>query len=105
MAVRVFPVRHHSPSASRCLVELLARNPPKGILVEGPSDAQSLIPVLVDEETEPPIAILAYVAGGDGRAALDPLVTYSPEYKDRRDGARLCISTDLFVEPSRAYSC
>ena len=102
MAVRVFPVRHHSPSASRCLVELLARNPPKVILVEGPSDAQSLIPVLVDEETEPPIAILAYVAGGDGRVALYPLVTYSPEYTALREGARLGIRTDFFDVPSGA---
>src|SRR5437773_11245902 len=74
MPVRVFPVRHHSPSASRCLAALLKTNPPKAILVEGPSDAESLIPVLVDEETEPPIAILAYVAGGEGRVALYPLV-------------------------------
>src|SRR2546425_4228512 len=102
MAVRVFPVRHHSPSASRCLVELLARNPPKVILVEGPSDAQSLIPVLVDEETEPPIAILAYVAGGDGRVALYPLVNYSPEYTALREGARLGIRTDFFDVPSGA---
>ena len=51
MPVRVFPVRHHSPSASRCLAALLERDPPKAILVEGPSDADSLIPVLVDEET------------------------------------------------------
>src|SRR3989442_13217116 len=100
MAVRVFPVRHPSPSATRCLVELLARNRPKVILVGGLSDAQSLIPVLVDEEPEPPIAVLAYVAGGDGRVALYPLVSYSPEYTALREGARLGISTGFFDVPS-----
>ena len=100
MPVRVFPVRHHSPSASRCLVALLEKNPPKAILIEGPSDAESLIPVLVDEATEPPVAILAYVAGGDGRVALYPLVSYSPEYTALREGARLGISTGFFDVPS-----
>src|SRR3989442_10009322 len=100
MPVRVFPVRHHSPSASRCLVALLEKDPPKAILVEGPSDAESLIPVLVDEETEPPIAILAYVAGGEGRVALYPLVNYSPEYTALREGARLGIRTGFFDVPS-----
>jgi len=100
MLVRVFPVRHHSPSASRCLVALLEKDPPKAILVEGPSDAESLIPVLVDEETEPPIAILAYVAGGEGRVALYPLVNYSPEYTALREGARLGIRTGFFDVPS-----
>lgn len=100
MRVRVFAVRHHSPSASRCLAELLAKDPPKAILVEGPSDAESLIPVIVDEETEPPVAILAYVAGGDGRVALYPLVSYSPEYTALREGTRLGIRTSFFDVPS-----
>src|SRR5438093_13379571 len=100
MPVRVFPVRHHSPSASRCLVALLEKDPPKAILVEGPSDAESLIPALVDEETEPPIAILAYVAGGEGRVALYPLVNYSPEYTALRAGTRLGIRTGFFDAPS-----
>src|SRR2546430_15979224 len=100
MPVRVFPVRHHSPSASRALAELIAKDPPKAILIEAPSDAESLIPVIVDEETEPPVAILAYVPGGEPHSALYPFVAYSPEYTALVEGTRRGIRLGFFDVPS-----
>src|SRR3989442_2173750 len=100
MPARVFPVRHHSPSASRALADLIAKDPPKAILIEAPSDAESLIPVIVDEETEPPVAILAYVPGSETHSALYPFVTYSPEYTALVEGARRGIRLGFFDVPS-----
>ena len=66
------------------------------MLVEGPADATGLIPLLLDAETVPPVALYAYRAagvpgappaaepGGRGAAAVRavyyPFCDYSPEY-------------------------
>ena len=56
--VHLFPVRHHSPRTSAALAAFLAEVRPRVVLIEGPCDATSLIDVLVDPGTKPPVAIL-----------------------------------------------
>jgi hypothetical protein len=58
--ISVFPVRHHSPASSLLICEFIKNINPKLILIEGPSDANHLLDILTDAETEPPVAILAY---------------------------------------------
>src|SRR4051812_11416102 len=82
--VHLFPVRHHSPRAASCLRAWLETVQPELILVEGPSDAESLIPVLTDPESHPPIAILAYSTDGKPQSCMWPFVRYSPEYEALR---------------------
>src|SRR5688572_23653237 len=82
--VHLFPVRHHSPRAARCLRAWLETVQPQLILVEGPSDAESLIPVITDPESQPPIAILAYSTDGQPQSCMWPFVRYSPEYEALR---------------------
>lgn len=76
----LFPVRHHSPRSSFVLRRMLDRVRPKLVLVEGPEDANPLIPVMVDPETLPPIAILGYRTDKQPGSALWPFASYSPEY-------------------------
>ena len=83
-AVHLFPVRHHSPRAASCVRAWLESVRPELVLVEGPSDAESLIPVLTDPESEPPIAILAYSTDGQPQSCMWPFVRYSPEYEALR---------------------
>jgi len=82
--VHLFPVRHHSPRAASCLRAWLEIIQPELILIEGPCDADSLIPVLTDPESQPPIAILAYSTDGQPQSCLWPFVRYSPEYEALR---------------------
>ena len=82
--VHLFPVRHHSPRAASCLRVWLETVRPELILIEGPSDAESLIPVITDPESEPPIAILAYSTDGKPQSCMWPFVRYSPEYEALR---------------------
>ena len=49
-------------------------------MVEGPSDAEPLLDVLLDPKTEPPVAILGYRTDDTPGSVLYPLATYSPEY-------------------------
>ena len=77
---RYFPVRHHSPRATAALHAFLTEIQPRLVLIEGPSDASSLIDVICDDETEPPVAILGYRTAGEPGSSLWPLASYSPEY-------------------------
>lgn len=82
--VHLFPVRHHSPRSASCLRALLNSVRPELILIEGPSDANSLIPIITDPESEPPIAILSYSTDGTPQSCMWPFVRYSPEYEALR---------------------
>jgi hypothetical protein len=82
--VHLFPVRHHSPRAAGCLRAWLEQVRPELVLVEGPSDAESLIPIITDQESQPPIAILAYSTDGQPQSCMWPFVRYSPEYEALR---------------------
>ncbi len=99
-AVAIFPVRHHSPAASLHVQVLIARRKPKIILIEGPSDATDLIPLLLADGTEPPVAVLCYFqASGDANqeteersgpsSLVSPFCAYSPEYVAMRAGQKI----------------
>ncbi len=99
-AVTVFPVRHHSPAASLHVQAMIAKLRPKIILIEGPSDATDLIPLLLADGTEPPIAVLCYFqASSDGNqeteersgpsSLVSPFCAYSPEYVAMRAGQKI----------------
>jgi hypothetical protein len=78
--MHLFPVRHHSPRASAVLRAFLDDAQPDVVLVEGPVDATPLLDLLVDKETQPPVAILGFRTDGTPGSALWPFASYSPEY-------------------------
>lgn len=53
----LFPVRHHSPVCSFHLLKTIAAYNPDLILIEGPENANDLLPALTDENTVLPAAI------------------------------------------------
>jgi hypothetical protein len=78
--VHLFPVRHHSPRASRALLALLESVQPTHVLVEAPADAAPLLPLLTDPDSAPPIAILGYCTEGEPQSVMWPFASYSPEW-------------------------
>ncbi|MGL5082898.1 MAG: DUF5682 family protein [Microcoleaceae cyanobacterium] len=77
-----FPVRHHSPSAAKCVRILIQSIQPAAVLIEGPFDFNSRL----DELKLPhqlPIAIYSYTQLADGtrRGAFYPFCIYSPEWQ------------------------
>jgi hypothetical protein len=78
--MHLFPVRHHSPRASGVLRAFLDVVQPEMVLVEGPVDATPLVDVLVDADTEPPVAVLGFRTDGTPGSAVWPFASYSPEY-------------------------
>lgn len=79
--IRIFGIRHHGPGSARRLVEALDELNPVIVLIEGPSDASDLLPMLADPTMVPPVALLTYAADDPARSIFWPFATFSPEYQ------------------------
>lgn len=101
-----FPVRHHSAAVARHLETVIAERRPKVVFLEGPAEAQELIPFAIDSETRPPFAIYSSYRDDDnvlGLAGIEspapdipakfacwfPLLAYSPELIAMQTAARI----------------
>jgi hypothetical protein len=84
MSVSVYGVRHHGPGSARSLRLALEDYKPDAVLIEGPPEADPLVPLAADPEMEPPVALLAYVPGEPGKAAFWPFAVFSPEWQAMR---------------------
>lgn len=85
-AVTLFGIRHHGPGSAHSLVKALEQLRPDVILVEGPPDAQELLPWLQNPDLKPPAALLLYVPDQPRKAAYYPFAEYSPEWQALRFG-------------------
>jgi Family of unknown function (DUF5682) len=85
--LHIVPIRHHSPACASHLLALLDDVKPVAILIEGPCNFDPLIPLVTDEATKTPIAIVSV----DERKQDDdaptrrvvsyfPFCSHSPEY-------------------------
>src|SRR5581483_9338689 len=83
-AVSLFGIRHHGPGSARRLLEALDALRPVAVLIEGPSDASDLLPMLADPEMTTPVALLAYAEEDPAQASFFPFADYSPEYQAAR---------------------
>ena len=86
------PVRHHSPACAHALQAMLRELRPAAVLIEGPEGFTDMLPLLLDERTRPPVALLCQTqaAGAEGArtaSAFFPFCDYSPEWVALREGA------------------
>ena len=120
------PVRHHSPACAWALRALLRELRPAAILIEGPDDVNSLLPLMSNPQTRPPVAWLCQAvrvrpavtsdgpddtapeAGADAdptsprtdtRSSFYPFCDYSPEWIAIREGAALGAQVALIDLP------
>src|SRR5450432_4244841 len=81
LSISVFGIRHHGPGCARSLRGALEALEPDIVLVEGPPDAQNVLPLLSHEEMKPPVALLIYAPDEPKRAAYYPFTYFSPEWQ------------------------
>ncbi len=81
MSVHIFGIRHHGVGSARSLLAALADLQPDCILIEGPPEADDLLPLLADATTHPPISLLVYDPEQPRRAAWYPFAVFSPEWQ------------------------
>ncbi|MFJ6084080.1 DUF5682 family protein [Streptomyces sp. NPDC092369] len=73
-------VRHHGPGSARAVRAALDVARPRVVLIEGPPEADFLIPLAAEEDMRPPVALLAHAVDEPGRSAFWPLAEFSPEW-------------------------
>ncbi|MFB6549247.1 DUF5682 family protein [Streptomyces sp. NPDC056405] len=73
-------VRHHGPGSARAVRAALEAARPGVVLIEGPPEADALIPLAADEDMRPPVALLAHAVDEPGCSAFWPLAEFSPEW-------------------------
>ena len=80
----IFGVRHHGPGSARAVVAALAELQPDIVLVEGPADADALVPLVGSPALVPPVAILGYAVDAPAQSAFWPFAVFSPEWQALR---------------------
>ena len=81
MSLHVCGIRHHGPGCARKLRAALEQLEPDIVLVEGPPDAQPVLPLLAHQDMKPPVALLIYVPDKPKHAVYYPFTTFSPEWQ------------------------
>ncbi|HVT70761.1 MAG TPA: DUF5682 family protein, partial [Trebonia sp.] len=79
--VSVLGIRHHGPGSARARVAELDRIQPETVLIEGPADADPILPLAVAEGMAPPVALLAYAPDEPRISAFWPYAVFSPEWQ------------------------
>src|SRR6202453_983167 len=113
MATEVVGVRHHGPGSARSVRAALAEYGPAVVLIEGPPEADALVPLVADSDMTRPVALLASLPGAAGKAAFWPFAAFSPEWQamlhalDARIPVRFCdlpAAHQLAMERDRTVS-
>ena len=79
--IEIFGIRHHGPGSARSLVRALHELQPDLVLVEGPPDAEALIPLALHPDMQPPVAMLLYNPKRIEQASFFPFAEFSPEWQ------------------------
>ena len=78
---KVFGIRHHGPGSAKSLLKALKAFQPDILLIEGPPDADKMIPFVADNDLKPPVALLVYNPKALHQAAYFPFADFSPEWQ------------------------
>jgi hypothetical protein len=81
VSVSILGIRHHGPGSARSVERALAELKPDAVLVEGPPEAEPLLPLASHPDMRPPVALLGYATDEPGRAAFYPFTCFSPEWQ------------------------
>ncbi len=93
--IAYMPVRHHSPACAYHVREMIREWEPDCILIEGPENANRLIPVMTHPDTRAPFAIYYSYRDRKGYVSEEkadyrcyyPFLDYSPELAALREAA------------------
>lgn len=85
--IMLLPVRHHSPACSFHVRKVMEAYAPDVVLIEGPENANELIPIMTHPDTEAPFAIYYSYHDKTGQLSEEkehykcyyPFLNYSPE--------------------------
>ncbi|MCB0706716.1 MAG: hypothetical protein KDC34_15480 [Saprospiraceae bacterium] len=97
--LKVFGIRHHGPGSARSLRKAIHAFGPDCLLIEGPTDADALIPYVSDDGLVPPVAMLIYDPKDFNWAGYFPFARFSPEWQALKYGLKQGIETRFIDWP------
>lgn len=100
--LHIFGIRHHGPGSARSVRAALERLRPDVILVEGPPEAEAVLPLLAHAQMEPPVALLLYMPDQPEQAVYYPFAVFSPEWQAIQYGLTHDISV-RFMDLPQSY--
>jgi hypothetical protein len=96
---KVFGIRHHGPGSAKSLLKALKSFQPDIVLIEGPPDADKMIPFVADGDLKPPVALLVYNPKALHQAAYFPFADFSPEWQAMKYALKEKISVQFMDLP------
>lgn len=97
--IHLLGIRHHGPGSCRNLIRELERIRPDLILLEGPAEAEALMPAISDGQMQPPVALLGYQPDAPHNAVFYPFADFSPEWQALRYALRENVELRFFDLP------
>ncbi|HEX2533350.1 MAG TPA: DUF5682 family protein, partial [Chitinophagaceae bacterium] len=97
--VHVLGIRHHGPGSAQRVKAYLEQTRPDLVLVEGPPEADSLLPWAAHAGLEPPVALLCYQPDELSRSVFYPFAAFSPEWQAIRYAVRQKVPVRFFDLP------
>lgn len=79
--LQIFGIRHHGPGSAALLKCALDAFDPSCVLIEGPPEADDLIPFAGASGMVPPIALLVHASADANAAFFSPFAEFSPEWQ------------------------
>ncbi len=78
---KIFGIRHHGPGSAHSLISALEEFQPDCVLIEGPPEGNSLVPLVMEADMVPPVALLVYAQDNPRQACYYPFAEFSPEWQ------------------------
>jgi hypothetical protein len=103
VTVHLFGIRHHGPGCARSVARALAQLQPDLILIEGPPEADELLPLAARADMRPPVALLIYAPAMPQHAVYYPFAEFSPEWQAILHGQAHAVPT-RFIDLPRAHA-
>ena len=79
--LHILGIRHHGPGSAALMRQALDALIPACVLIEGPPEADSLIPFAAAPGMKPPVALLLYASSDANAAIFSPFAEFSPEWQ------------------------
>lgn len=98
--VYLAPIRHHSPACAWALAMMIRELRPAHVLIEAPCDLEQHIPLILDKETVPPVALVSITEGENRLAAYYPFTDHSPEYVAMQEAQKIGASIRFIDLPT-----
>jgi hypothetical protein len=79
--LHILGIRHHGPGSAALVRQALDAIDPACVLLEGPPEAEPLIPFAAAAGMRPPVALLIYASADANASAFFPYAEFSPEWQ------------------------